>query len=245
MRQLLPRLRSSARSLLLAWRPLLRRLPLGPVLRRMRLRLALRPLLELRDLPHLRALPRLIRRRIRPARHQLLRSLQQLHLRLLLRLLRQDPASRPHHRRPVLACHCDPRQHRAARPREHARRQQRPALHGLLAHPQLCNVIRVPARLLQARGNRVQVRRKACARLVELRNNIVRAARRRVVLAERQGSVRVDRLRASRSAPEAVADRVVATIKDQWARSVPAREFPRRSQASRSMRASRRHAVGR
>jgi hypothetical protein len=62
---------------------------------------------------------------------------------------------------------------------------------------------------------RVQVRRKACARLVELRNNIVPAARRRAVLVVRQGSVRVDRLRDSRNVSAAVVDQVAATIKDQ------------------------------
>jgi len=61
----------------------------------------------------------------------------------------------------------------------------------------------------------------------------------------RQGSVPVDRLRGSRSVLEVAADRVVVTIKDQSARSDRAREFPRRSQASRSMRASQQHADGR
>jgi hypothetical protein len=58
------------------------------------------------------------------------------------------------------------------------------------------------------------VRRKACARPAP-RRPIVRAARRRVVLVVRQGSVRVDRLRGSRSVLEVAADRVVVTIKDQ------------------------------
>ena len=63
--------------------------------------------------------------------------------------------------------------------------------------------------------NHVPVRRKACARLVERLNNIVRVVRRRAVLVVRQDSVRVDRRRDSRNVPEAVVDRVVATIKDQ------------------------------
>jgi hypothetical protein len=117
--------------------------------------------------------------------------------------------------------------------------------HVLLAHLRLCNVIRVPARLLQVPGKRVQARRKACARVAERRNNIVLAARRRVVRVVPQGSVREARLRGSHNAPEAGADQVVATIKGRSARSVPAREFPRRSQASRSMRASPLHADGR
>jgi len=63
--------------------------------------------------------------------------------------------------------------------------------------------------------NLVQARRKACARLVEHRNNFVPAARRRAVLVVRQGSVRVDPLRVSRNAPVAAVGRVAATIKDQ------------------------------
>jgi hypothetical protein len=62
---------------------------------------------------------------------------------------------------------------------------------------------------------RVQVRRKACARLVERRNNIVRAVRRRAVLVVRPGSVRADRLRDSRNVLAAVVDRVAAIIRDQ------------------------------
>jgi hypothetical protein len=60
----------------------------------------------------------------------------------------------------------------------------------------------------------------------------------------RQGSVLVDRHRDSRSDPAAAADQVVATIKDRSERSVPAREFLRPNQASRSMRASLQRAVG-
>ena len=58
-------------------------------------------------------------------------------------------------------------------------------------------------------------RRKACARLVVRRNNIVRAVRRRAVLAERPGSVPVDRRRGSRNALEVAVGQAAATIKDQ------------------------------
>jgi hypothetical protein len=207
-------------------------------------RLALQPLLELRDLPHLLVRPRLIWRRTRLARRLRLRSLQHPHLRLPLQLRPYVPASRRPRLRRDLACRCAPQQHRVARPREHVLRRQRQALRGLQEHLQLCNVIRVPARLLQARGKRVRVRRRACARLAR-HNSIVRAARRRVVLVVRRGSVRVDRLRGSRSVLEVAADRVVATTKGQSARSVLVREFQRRSRASRSMRASQQHADGR
>ncbi len=197
--------------------------------------LALRLLRELRDLRHLQARRQLIRRRTRLVQRQPpQRSLQHLHQRLLLRLPLHDPALRRHHPRRVPACHCGLQRHREARLRERA----------LLAHPQLCNVIRVPARLLQPPGKRVLVRRKACARRAP-RRPIVLAARRRVVPVARPGSVRVDLLRGSRSAPAVAADQAAATIKDRSAHSAPAPEFPRRSQASRSMRASRQHAVGR
>jgi len=190
----------------------------------------------LRVLLHLRALPRLIRRRTRRARRPRRRLLLQRPLHVLaFHLLhpRHDPAFR-----------YGQLQHREARLREYVLPQQRLELRGLLARLQLCNVIPVPAALLLARDNRAQVRRKACARLAR-HNNIVRAARRRVVLVARLGSVRVDRLRGSRNVPAVAADQVVATIKDQSARSVPAREFPRPNQASRSMRASPRRADGR
>jgi hypothetical protein len=208
----------------------------------MHLRLAPQRHRELHVLPHPRAQPQPIRRRIQPARLPPLRNLRQLHQRLQPQLRLYVPALRRLPQDP--ACRCGRLQHREARPREHVLRQQRPALHGLLAHLRLCNVIRVPARLLRAPGKRVQVCRKACARVVERRNNIVLAARRRVALVVRPGSVLEDRPRASHNALEAVADRVVATIRDRSARSVPAREFPRRSQVSRSMRASPRHADG-
>jgi hypothetical protein len=198
---------------------------------------------DLHVLPHPRAQPPLIRRHTRPARLPPLRNLQQLQQRLQPQLRLYVPALRRLPQDP--ACRCGRLQQRETRPREHVLRQQRPAPHGLLAHLRLCNVTRVPARLLQAPAKRVQVLRKACARVLERRNNIVLAARRRVVLGVRQGSVREDRLRASHSVLEAAADRVVATIKDRSARSVPAREFPRRSQESRSMRASPRPADGR
>ena len=207
--------------------------------------LALRLLRELRDLLHLQARRQLIRRRTRLVQRQPpQRSLQHLHQRLLLRLPLHDPALRRHHPRRVPVCHCGQLQHREARLRERALRQQRLGLHGLPAHRQHYSVTRVPARLLQAPGKRVLVRRKACVRLAP-RRPIVRAARRRVVLVGRPGSARVDLLRGSRSAPAVAADRVVATIKARSAHSAPAREFPRQNQASRSMRASRQHAVGR
>jgi len=178
-------------------------------LRRTLLRLALQPLQELRDLPHLRAR----RRRTRLARCLRLRSLQHPHLRLLLQLQLYVPAScRPRLRRD-LARRCGLQQHRE--PPGRVRQQQRLAPRGLLAHLQLCNVIhRVPACLLQALGKPVPVRRKACALLAPHRH-IVQAARRRVVLAVRPGSVRVDHLRGSRSVLEVAADRVVVTIKVQ------------------------------
>jgi hypothetical protein len=202
-------------------------------------RLVLRLLRVPRVRPHLRARPQLIQRRIPRAR-----CLRQLHLRLQLQLLLRAPALRLLRLRHDPACRCGHRQHREARPQEHVLRQRRLALHGLLAHPQPCNVILVPAALLLARDNRAQVLLKACALLV-LRSNIVPAARRRVVPVVRPGSVRVGRLRGSRNALAAVADQVVATIRDQLARSGPAREFLRPNQASRSMLASPRHAVGR
>jgi hypothetical protein len=174
-------------------------------------RLALQPLLELRDLPHLRAR----RRRTRLAWRLRLRSLQHPHLWLLLQLQLYVPASRPPRLRRDLACHRAPQGHRVARPREHVLRRQRQALRGLQAHRQHCNVIhRVPERLLQALGKHVQVRRKACVRLAP-RNSIARAVPRRVVPGVRQGNVRVDRLRGSRSVLEVAADQVVVTIKDQ------------------------------
>jgi hypothetical protein len=202
------------------------------VLRRTLPQLALQPLRELRDLPpHLRAQPQLIRRRIRLAQHPPQRNPR--HLRLHLQLQLHDPASRLHRLRPGLACHCGRLQHREAGQREHVPPRQRQALCVLLAHLQLCNVI-----------HRVPARRKACARPAPLRR-IVRAARHRGVPVVRQGSVRADRPRGSRNAREAVAGRVVATIKDRSEHSALGQEFPRPSQASRSMRASRRHADGR
>jgi len=121
---------------------------------------------------------------------------------------------RLHHLHRDLVRHCDLRQHRAARLRERVRQQQRLGLRALLVHLQLCSAIRGPARLLPGPGKGVPVRRKACARLAR-HNNIVRAARPRVVPAVRQGSVQVDRRRGSRSVLEAAADRVVVTTKDR------------------------------
>jgi hypothetical protein len=120
-------------------------------------------------------------------------------------LLRRDPA-----------CRCDPQQPREAPLQEHVLRQQRLARRVLVAHPQLYNAIpHVQERLVLRQDNRVQVRRKACARRVERRNSIVRAVRRRDVLVARPGSVPVDRLRDSRNVPAAVVDLVAAIIKDQ------------------------------
>jgi len=207
--------------------------------------LALRRLRALRVLPHLRAQRQPIRRRRLPVQRQSRRSLLQLYRRLLLQLQLLVPASRLHRLRRDPECHCGHLQLRAARPREHGLRRQGLGLCALLAHLPRCNAIhRVPARLLQAPGKRVPVRRKACALLAPHRH-IVRAARRRVVLVVRQGSVLVDRLRVSPSVPVVAADQVVETIKGRSARSVPAREFPRRSQASRCMRASQQRADGR
>ncbi len=206
------------------------------MLRRTFLRLAL----ELRDLPHLRAR----RRRTRLAWRLRLRSLQHPHLRLLLQLQLYVPASRRPRLRQDLACRCGLQQHREPPPGR-VRQRQRPALRALLAHLQHCNVIhRAREHPLQALGKRVLVRRKACARLAP-HNSIVQAARHRVALVARPGSVRVDRLRGSRSVLEVAADPVVVTIKDRSARSGPEQEFPRRSQVSHSMRASPRHADGR
>ena len=116
----------------------------------------------------------------------------------------------------VPACRCGLLRHREARLREHVLRRPRQGLRVQLAHLQLCNAIRhVRERLVPRRANHVQVRRKACARLVERRNNIVRAARRRAVLVVRLGSVQADRRRDSHNAPAAVVDREAATIKDQ------------------------------
>jgi hypothetical protein len=203
--------------LLVARRLLLRqRLPRGPALRRTLPQPALLRLRALRELPHLLARRRLIRRHIRLAQRPPPRNLPQLHQRLQLRLPLHVPELRLRHLHRVPACHCGLHGHRAARLREHVLRQQRPVLYVLLAHLQLCNAIRhVRERLVLRRDNRVPVRRKACARLVERRNNIVRAARRRAVLVVRLGSVQADRRRDSHNAPAAVVDREAATIKDQ------------------------------
>jgi len=224
------------------WRLLLRRLPQGLVLGHTLPRLDLR-LQALRVL--LRLLVRLlIQRRTRLAQRLPLRSLLHPHPRLLLQLRLGDLAFLSDHLRRVPAFRCGLLQHRA-RPEGHVPQRKRLARHVLPAHRQHCNVIHhVPARLLRGLGKLVLVRRKACARLAPLRH-IVPAARRRVVLVVRQGSVRVDPLRDSRSVLAAAADQAVATIKDQSARSAPARESPRRSQASRFMRVSRQRADGR
>ena len=193
-----------------------RRLPQDPVLQRMLPQLAPRWLRVLHVLPHLLAQRQLIQRRIRPVRQPRRRSLQQLHQPFLLRLRLHVPELRLLHLRRDPAARCGLQPHREARLQEHVLRQQRLALRVLLAHLQLCNAIRhVRERLVVRPDNLVQARRKACARLVEHRNNFVPAARRRAVLVVRQGSVRVDPLRVSRNAPVAAVGRVAATIKDQ------------------------------
>jgi hypothetical protein len=172
----------------------------------------------LHDPPHLLERQQLIRRLrlMRLAQRPRLRSRQQLHQRLLLQLPLHVPELRPLLLRLVPACRCGLQQLQEAPRREHAPRRRRLALRVLLVHLQLCNAIpRVRERLVLRRDNLVQVRRKACARLAERRNSIVRAARRRAVLVVRQGSVRVDRRRGSRNVLEAAVDQVAATTKDQ------------------------------
>jgi hypothetical protein len=180
------------------------------------------PHLALLRLRALHVLPRLLERRqpirrlrlIRLARR--LRGLQQLHLRLQLRLPPHVPALRPQLLRRVPVCRCGLRRHREARLRDHVLREQLPALRVRLAHLRQCNAIRYGREgLVLHRDNLVLVRRKACARLVERRNNIVRAARRRAVPVVRQGSVRVDRLHVSRNVLVAAVDQAAATIKDR------------------------------
>lgn len=165
-------------------------------------------------LPHLLARRQLIQPLIRPAQRPRLQNLLQLHLHLLLQLPLLVPALRLPLPRRDLACRCALHQHQEARLREHGLLQQRLPRRVLLAHLQHCNAIpRVPEHQVLRQDNHVQARRKACARLLERRNNIVRAARRRAVLVVRQGSVRVDRLRDSRNAPAAAVGRVAATTK--------------------------------
>ena len=185
-------------------------------MRRTPRRLVRRRLRVPRDLPHPPARWQLILQPIRVAQRLRLRSLQRLHLRLLLQPPLHVRASRLQHLRRDPACRCGLQQHREARLLEHVLRQRRLGLLVLPAHLQLCNAIpRVRERLVVRQDKRVQVRRKACARLVERRNNIVRAVRRRAVLVVRPGSVRADRLRDSRNVLAAVVDRVAAIIRDQ------------------------------
>jgi hypothetical protein len=185
-------------------------------LRRMPPQLVRRRLQALHALPRPPARRQLIRRHIRLAEHPRLRNLLHPHQRLLLPLLLHVPAPRPLCPRRVPACPCGLQQHREARLREHVQRRPRQGLRVQLAHRQLCNAIRhVRERLVLRRDNHVQERRKPCARLAELRNSIVRAARRRAVLVVRQGSVRVDRLLGFRSAPAAAVVRVAAITRDQ------------------------------
>jgi hypothetical protein len=204
---------------LVVWRLLLRRrLPRGRVLRRTLPQLALPRLRALHVPPRLLERQQLIRRLrlIRLARCPRLRGLLQLHQRLQLRLPLHVPELLLLLLRRVLACRCGLRQHREARLREHVLRRHRLGLRVLLAHLQQCNAIQYGREgLVLRRDNLVLVRRKACARPVERRNNIVRAARRRAVLVVRQGSVRVDRLRVSRNVLVAAVDQAAATIKDR------------------------------
>jgi len=188
------------------------------VLRRTLPQLALRRLRVLHAQPHPLERQQLIRRLrlIRLAQRLRLRDPQQLHQRLLLRPPVHVLESRPLLPRRGLACRCGLPLHREARLRGHVLREQLLEPRVLLAHLRRCNAIRhVLEGLVVLPANHVPVRRKACARLVEHRNNIVRAARRRGVLVARQDSVRVDRLRDSRNVLAAVVGRVAATIKDQ------------------------------
>jgi hypothetical protein len=128
-RSLSPRLRLLrlqlwARSRLLVARRLLlqRRLPQGPVLRRMLPQLAPRRLRLLHVLPHLLVRRQLIQRRIRPVRHPRRRSLQQLHLRLQLQQPLHVPELRLLHLRRDPAPRCGLQQHREARLQEHVLR---------------------------------------------------------------------------------------------------------------------------
>jgi hypothetical protein len=204
---------------LVAWRLLLRRrLPGGRVLRRTLPQLALRRLRVLHAQPHPLERQQLIRRLrlIRLAQRLRLRDPQQLHQRLLLRPPLHVLELRPLLPHRGLACPCGLPLHREARLREPVLRRQRRELLVQLAHLRHCSAIRhVREGLVVHQANHVPVRRKACARLVERLNNIVRVVRRRAVLVARQDSVRVDRRRGSRNVLEVAVDQAVATIKDQ------------------------------
>jgi len=187
------------------------------VLRRTLPQLALRRLRVLHAQPHPLERLQLIRRLrlIRLAQRLRLRDPQQLHQRLLLRPPLHVLESRPLLPRRGLACRCGLLLHREAPLREHVLREQLLEPRVLLAHLRRCNAIRhVREGLVVLPANHVPVRRKACARLVVRRNNIVRAVRRRAVLAERPGSVPVDRRRGSRNALEVAVGQAAATIKD-------------------------------
>src|SRR5271156_5677808 len=191
-----------------------RRLAGGRVLRRTLPQLALRRLRVLHAQPHPLERQQLIRRLrlIRLAQRLRLRDPQQLHQRLLLR-----PPVHVLESRPLLPRRCGLPLHREARLRGHVLREQLLERRVLLARLlRLCNAIRcVREGLVVLPANLGPARRKACARLVVRRNNIVRAVRRRAVLAERPGSVPVDRRRGSRNAPEVAVGQAAATIKDQ------------------------------
>jgi len=188
------------------------------VLRRTLPQLALRRLRVLHAQPHPLERQQLIRRLrlIRLAQRLRLRDPQQLHQRLLLRPPLHVLELRPLLPHRGLACRCGLPLHREARLRGHVLREQLLERRVLLAHLlRLCNAIRcVREGLVVLPANLGPARRKACARLVVRRNNIVRAVRRRAVPVARQGSVQVDRLRDSRNAPAAAVGRVAATIKD-------------------------------
>ena len=158
-----------------------------------------------------------------------------LHQRLLLRLPLHAPALRRYHPRRVLACHCG----LAATPERAFGSAPcwRPLGH-------FCNVIRVRRAASSVPGQRVLVRRKACARRAP-RADLSPSSAPQGRPGARPGRVPVDLLRGSRSAPAVAATRRSRPMKDRSAHGAPAPEFPRRSQASRSMRASRLHAVGR
>jgi hypothetical protein len=101
-----------ARSLLLAWRLLLRQRLQDRAWRRTLPQLDLRRLQALRVLRHL-LVRLLMQRRTRLAQRLPLRSLQYLHPRLLLQLPLRELALLPHRLRSVPAFRCDLQQHRA------------------------------------------------------------------------------------------------------------------------------------
>ncbi len=201
---------------MVALRPLFRRrLQRGPGFLRTLPRLDRRRLQVSRDLrlqlARRQPIPRLIRLAPRPRPQGPLRLRQ----RLPLRLRQPAPALRRQPLRRGPAYHCGPQQRQEARLREHVQRR-RLALRVLPADHQHYNAIQlVRERPALRRDNPAPVRRKACVRQLERRNNIVRAARRRAVPVVRPGSVLVDRLRDSRNALAAAVGRVAAITRDQ------------------------------